>query len=133
MNISDAEIEMLLFGKWRFNKDWEIIYVEFKKDMTYEQTRIQTFILSKPMELLTGNKFKGTWYVNERRLSFNVDKVPKSSFNLRLPWLTQLNIADTVVNLGSVFITEKYKVVKINSSKFLIMDKDKSFVGTKIH
>lgn len=132
MNITDAEIEMLLFGKWRFNKDWEIIYVEFKKDMTYEQTRIQTFILSKPMELLTGNKFKGTWYVNERRLCFNVDKVPKSSFNLRLPWLTKFNIADTVVNLGSIFITENYKVVKINSSKFWIMDKDESFVGTKI-
>jgi hypothetical protein len=132
MNLSDVEIEKLLFGKWRFNKDWEIIYVELKKDMTYEQTRIQTFILSKPMELLTGNKFKGTWYVNERRLCFNVDKVPKSSFNLRLPWLTKFNIADTVVNLGSIFIIENYKVVKINSSKFWIMDKDESFVGTKI-
>ncbi|MGB6301419.1 MAG: hypothetical protein WBF90_35280, partial [Rivularia sp. (in: cyanobacteria)] len=76
---------------------------------------------------------KGTWYVNERRLCFNVDKVPKSSFNLRLPWLTKFNIADTVVNLGSIFITEKYKVVKINSSKFLITDKDKSFVGTKMN
>lgn len=132
MNISDVEIEKLLFGKWRFNTDWEIIYVDLKKDMTYEQTRIQTFILSKPMELLTGNKFEGTWYVNERRLFFNVKTVPKSALNLRLPWLTKLNIANTAANISSLFIAEKYKVVKINSSKFLIMDKDKSFVGTKV-
>jgi hypothetical protein len=57
MNLSDTEIEILLFGKWRFNTNWEKISIEFKDDMTYEQTRIQTFLLSKPSELITGNKF----------------------------------------------------------------------------
>ncbi len=133
MNISDAEIEKLFFGKWRFNTDWEIIYVELKNDMTYEQTRIQTFILSKPMELLTGNKFDGIWYVNNRRLYFNLKRFPKSFLNLRLPMLTKLNVADTVANISSLFVTEKYKVVKIDSSTFIIMDRDKSFIGTKVN
>ncbi len=133
INISDAEIEILLFGKWRFNTDWEIVYVEFKKDMTYQQTRVQTFILSKPMEILTGNQYSGIWYVNERRLCFNVKTVPKSVFNLSLPMLTKFNFANTAANLRDLFMPEKYQVVQINNSKFVIMDKDKSFVGTKIN
>ncbi|MEA5603224.1 hypothetical protein [Nostoc sp. UHCC 0252] len=56
---SDIEIEILLLGKWRFNTDSEKITIEFKDDMTYEQTRIQTLLFSKPKELLTGNKFTG--------------------------------------------------------------------------
>lgn len=133
LNIDDAEIEMLFFGKWRFTTDWEIIYVDFRKDMTYQQTKIQTFILSKPMELLTGNKFTGIWYVNDGRLFFNLKTVPKSGLNVRVPWLPNLNFANTVVNLSSLFTTEKYKVLKINNSKFVMMDKDKSIVGTKIN
>ena len=30
MNLSDTEIEILLFGKWRFNTNWEKISIEFK-------------------------------------------------------------------------------------------------------
>lgn len=56
MNLSDTEIEILLFGKWRFNTNWEKISIEFKDNMTYEQTRIQTFLLSKTSEFITGNK-----------------------------------------------------------------------------
>ncbi|MEJ6488001.1 hypothetical protein N0Y54_43450 [Nostoc punctiforme UO1] len=39
MNLSDTEIEILLFGKWRFNINWEKISIEFKDNMTYEQTK----------------------------------------------------------------------------------------------
>ncbi|MBR8837978.1 MAG: hypothetical protein DSM106950_29255 [Stigonema ocellatum SAG 48.90 = DSM 106950] len=42
-NLSGIEIEILLFGKWRFDTSWEKITIQFKDDMTYEQTRIQTF------------------------------------------------------------------------------------------
>jgi hypothetical protein len=131
-NLSDIEIEILLFGKWRFDTSWEKITILFKDDMTYEQTRIQTFILSKPKELLVGNKFTGVWYVSGRKLHLNLKTVPKSFFNLKIPLVFNISIADMVTSLSSIFVTEKYEIIKINSSKFLIMDKEQSIIGTKI-
>ncbi|MGV0106627.1 Lipocalin-like domain-containing protein [Nostoc sp. DSM 114160] len=136
MNISkhsDLEIEILLLGKWRFNTGSEKITIEFKDDMTYEQTRIQTLLLSKPKELLTGNKFTGVWYVSQKKLYLNVKTMPKSFFNFKIPLVFKISIADMVATLGSVFVAEMYEVIRINSSKFLIKDKEQSIVGTKIN
>lgn len=133
MNLSDTDIEILLFGKWRFDIDLEKNVIEFKDNMTYERTTIQTFILSKPKELITGNKFTGVWYVDDRRLCLIVKTVPKSVFNLQLPILSRISLADTVAAIASLFITEQYKVIEINNSKFIMGDKDKSFVGVKIN
>ena len=108
MNLSDTEIEILLFGKWRFNTKWEKNSIEFKDNMTYEQTRIQTFILSKPNEFITGNKFTGVWHVNDRRLCLIVKTVPKSFFNLQLLILSKVDLADMIVSIYSIFITENY-------------------------
>ena len=134
-NLSDVEIEILLFGKWRFDTQWEKIYIEFKDDMTYEQTRIQTFFLSKPTELVTGNKFLGVWYVSERKLCLTVKSVPKSFLNLQIPMLfSKISIADILAHIAALFITEKYQIIKINSSSFVLTDAvEKSFVGTKIN
>ncbi|MBP5974293.1 hypothetical protein HW132_16495 [Brasilonema sp. CT11] len=129
---SDVEIEILLLGKWRFNTSSEKITIEFKDDMTYEQTKIQTFLFSKPKELLTGNKFTGVWYVNQKKLYLNVRSMPKSYLNLKIPLAFKISIADIVATLGSVFVPEIYEVMRINSSKFLIMDKEESIIGTKI-
>lgn len=131
-NLSDIEIEVLLFGKWRFDTSWEKVTILFKDDMTYEQTRIQTFILSKPKELLVGNKFTGVWYVSDKRLHLNLKTVPKSFFNLRIPLAFNISIADMVTSLSSIFVTEKYEVIQINSSKFLMRDKEESIIGIKI-
>ncbi|WP_445627354.1 hypothetical protein [Nostoc sp. DSM 114167] len=136
MNISkhsDLEIEILLLGKWRFNTGSEKITIEFKDDMTYEQTRIQTLLLSKPKELLTGNKFTGVWYVSQKKLYLNVKTMPKSFFNFKIPLVFKISIADMVATLGSVFVAEMYEVIRINSSKFLIKDKEQSILGTKIN
>jgi hypothetical protein len=130
--LSDVEIEILLFGKWRYDTSSEKITIQFKDDMTYEQTRIQTFFLSKPKELITGNKFTGVWYITERTLYLNLKTVPKSFLNLKIPLAFNISIADMIASLGSIFLTEKYQVTKINSSKFLIMDKEQSIIGTKI-
>lgn len=132
-NLSDIEIEKLLFGKWRFDKSWEKISIEFKDDMTYEQTSIQSFILSKPRDLITGNKFTGLWHVSERRLRLNVRRVPNSVFNFHVPLLFKVSLADVVASFGSLFITEIYEVIKINSSEFIIRDVDQSIIGTKIN
>ncbi|NDJ23277.1 hypothetical protein GS682_16880 [Nostoc sp. B(2019)] len=129
---SDIEIEILLFGKWRFDKPGEKITIQFKDDMTYEQTTIQTFIFSKPKELLIGNKFMGVWYVNQKKLYLNIKTVPKSVFNLEISLVFKAPIADMVASLTSVFMPEKYEVMRINSSKFLLMDQDESIIGTKI-
>ena len=130
---SDIEIEILLLGKWRFDTDSEKITIEFKDDMTYEQTRIQTLLFSKPKELVTGNKFTGVWYISQKKLYLNVRAMPKSFFNLRIPLAFKISLADMVATLGSVFITENYEVTRINSSKFLIKDKEQSIIGTKIN
>ncbi|MCL6750006.1 hypothetical protein KBT16_03040 [Nostoc sp. CCCryo 231-06] len=132
MNLSDIEIEVLLFGKWRFNTDWEKIFIEFKQDMTYEQTKIQTFILSKPSELIAGNKFTGVWCVNDARLCLIAKTVPKSIFNFQLPILPRVYLGDIITSITSAFITEKYEVIEVNRSRFLISDVDKSFVGIKV-
>ncbi|MEH2374397.1 hypothetical protein [Nostoc sp.] len=132
MNLSDIEIEVLLFGKWRFNTDWEKIFIELKQDMTYEQTKIQTFILSKPSELIVGNKFTGVWYINDARLSLIPKTVPKSIFNFQLPILPRVYLADIITSITSAFITEKYEILEVNKSRFIISDVDKSFVGIKI-
>lgn len=129
---SDIEIELLLFGKWRYDKSGEKITIEFKDDMTYEQTTIQTLIFSKPKELITGNKLIGVWYVSNKQLYLNVKNVPKSIFNLEIPLAFKISIGDMVASLGSVFMPEKYEVMRINSSKFLIMDKEQTIIGTKI-
>ncbi|MBW4592867.1 MAG: hypothetical protein KME46_08075 [Brasilonema angustatum HA4187-MV1] len=129
---SDVEIEILLLGKWRFNTSSEKVTIEFKDDMTYEQTKIQTLLFSKPKELLTGNKFTGVWYVSQKKLYLNVRSMPKSYLNLRIPLAFKISIADIVATLGSVFVPESYEVMRINSSKFLIMDKEESIIGTKI-
>ncbi|MEH2195011.1 MAG: hypothetical protein V7K98_20550 [Nostoc sp.] len=132
INLSDIEIEVLLFGKWRFDTAWEKISIIFKDDMTYEQTRVQTFILHKPKELITGNKFNGVWYVTDRKLHLNIKSIPKSFLNLQIPLAFKISVADIVATLGSLFTAEKYEVVKINSSKFLLKDGEQSIIGTKI-
>ncbi|BAZ09541.1 hypothetical protein NIES4071_13500 [Calothrix sp. NIES-4071] len=131
MNLSDTDIEILLFGKWRFDIDLEKNAIEFKDNMTYERTTIQTFILSKPKELITGNKFTGVWYVDDGRLCLIVKTVPKSVFNLQLPILPRVSLADGVAAITSLFVTEQYKVIEINNSQFIMSDKNKSFVGVK--
>ncbi|MHC5597804.1 MAG: hypothetical protein ACYTXC_18010 [Nostoc sp.] len=130
---SDIEIEILLLGKWRFNTSSEKITIEFRDDMTYEQTKVQTLLLSQPKELITGNKFTGVWYVTEKKLHLNVRAMPKSFFNFKIPLLFKISLADLVATLGSVFIPESYEVIRINSSKFLIKDKEESIIGTKLN
>ncbi|MBN3898593.1 MAG: hypothetical protein HWQ41_25990 [Nostoc sp. NOS(2021)] len=130
---SDIEIEILLLGKWRFNTSSEKITIEFKDDMTYEQTRVQTLLFSKPKELLTGNKFTGVWYVSQKKLHLNVKSMPKSFLNLKIPLAFKISIADMVATLGSVFMAENYEVIRINSYKFLIKDKEESIIGTKLN
>ncbi|WP_243147623.1 hypothetical protein [Scytonema sp. UIC 10036] len=132
MNLSDVEIEILLFGKWRFNTDWEKFSISFKDDMTYEQTRIQTFFLSKPRELITGNKFTGVWHINDRKLCLIVKTVPKSFFNFQLPVLPKVHLADMVASVSSLLRTEVYEIIQINNSYFLARDVDKFLVGTKV-
>jgi hypothetical protein len=132
MNLSDLEIEVLFFGKWRFNTNWEKISIELKDDMTYEQTKIQTFLVYKPSEFIIGNKFTGVWHVNDRRLCLVVKTVPKSLFNLRLPILSKLYIADIIANVYSMFLTENYEVQEINSSQVIINHEDETIVGVKI-
>ena len=97
ISLSDTEIETLLLGKWRFDTDWEKIYVEFKDDMSYEQTRIQTFLLSKPRELITGNKFTGVWHVKDSKLCLIIKSIPKSVVNLDLPKLSKNYLVDMIV------------------------------------
>ncbi|MEH1971001.1 MULTISPECIES: hypothetical protein [unclassified Nostoc] len=133
MNLSDTQIEILLFGKWRFNTNWEKISIELKDDMTYEQTRIQTFLFSKPSELITGNKFTGVWHVNDKRLCLIVKTVPKSFFNLQLLILSKVYLADMIVSVCSIFITENYEIIEINSSKFIISNKNQRIAGIKIN
>ena len=130
---SDIEIEILLLGKWRFDTSSEKITIEFKDDMTYEQTKIQTLLFSKPKELLTGNKFTGVWYVSQKKLYLNLRTMPKSFLNLRIPLAFKISIADMVATLGSVLMVENYEVIRINSSKFLMKDKEQSIIGTKIN
>ncbi|BAZ54031.1 hypothetical protein NIES4103_67160 [Nostoc sp. NIES-4103] len=132
ISLSDKEIENLLCGKWRFNTDWEKFYIEFKDDMTYEQTRIQTFILSKPRELITGNKFTGVWHVDERTLCLMVKSIPKFIFNLDLPKLSKNYILNKVVSVGSSLLNEKYEIWEINNYEFFIKYNSELFIGTKI-
>ncbi len=133
LNLSDTDIEILLFGKWRFDKSGEKVSILFKDDMTYEQTIIQTFLFSKPKELLTGNKFNGTWYVSGKKLNLNIRSIPKSFFNLQIPLFFKISIADMIASVGSIFVTQNYEIVEINSSKFLMKDVDQSIIGTKIN
>ncbi|MEH2284574.1 MAG: hypothetical protein V7K90_25175 [Nostoc sp.] len=130
---SDIEIEILLLGKWRFDTHSEKITIEFKDDMTYEQTRVQILLFSKPKELLTGNKFTGVWYVSQKKLHLNVRTMPKSFFNLKVPLALKISLADIVATLGSVFIPENYEVIRINSSKFFIKNQEQSIIGTKLN
>ncbi|MBH8576240.1 hypothetical protein I8752_25255 [Nostocaceae cyanobacterium CENA369] len=131
-NLSDIDIEILLFGKWRFDRSWEKITIFFKDDMTYEQTKIQTFLFSKPREVLTGNKFTGVWYVSDKTLYLKLKTMPKSLLNLDIPLLPKISIADAIATLGSVFASEKYKVIEIDSCNFLIKDEEHLMDGRKI-
>jgi hypothetical protein len=130
---SDIEIEILLLGKWRFDTSSEKITIEFQDDMTYEQTRVQTLLFSKPKELLTGNKFTGVWYVSQKKLHLNLRTMPKSFLNFKIPLAFKISIADIVGTLGSVFMSESYEIMRINSSKFLIKNQEQSIIGTKIN
>jgi hypothetical protein len=130
---SDIEIEILLLGKWHFDTSSEKITIEFKDDMTYEQTRVQILLFSKPKELITGNKFSGVWYVSKQKLYLNLKRMPESFFNFKIPLAFKISLADMVATLGSVFMGENYEVIRINSSKFFMKDKEQSIIGTKIH
>ena len=101
--------------------------------MTYEQTRVQILLFSKPKELITGNKFTGVWYVSKEKLYLNVKNMPKSFFNFQIPLAFKISIADIIATLGSVFMPEIYEVITINTSKFVIKDKEQSIIGTKIN
>ncbi|TBR56827.1 hypothetical protein B4U84_27815 [Westiellopsis prolifica IICB1] len=130
--LSDIDIEVLLFGKWRFDTSKEKISIEFKSDMTYEQIRVQTFISTKPVELLTGNKFNGVWFINDKILYLNLKSIPKSPLNLQIPLFFKVSLGDLIATFSSLFVNEKYQVIKINSSKFQIKDGEESIIGTKI-
>ncbi|MEA5623247.1 hypothetical protein [Nostoc sp. UHCC 0251] len=129
---SDIEIEILLLGKWRFDTFSEKVTIEFKDDMTYEQTKIQMLFFSKPKELLTGNKFTGVWYVRQNKLHLNVRTMPKSFFNFSIPLVFKISLADIVATLNSIFTPENYEVIEINDSKFIIKDQEESIIGTKL-
>ncbi len=131
--LSDREIEKLLFGKWRYNTDKEKVFLKFYDDMTYEQTRIQTFFLSKPKEFLTGNKFTGVWHVNDRKLSLILKTLPSSIFNLKISELFKLTIADMIVSLNSLLFIENYQITKINNSEFIMMDNNEPIVIAKVN
>ncbi|MEH1817591.1 MAG: hypothetical protein V7L31_00585 [Nostoc sp.] len=130
---SDIEIEILLLGKWRFDTSSEKITIEFRDDMTYEQTRVQILLFSRPKEIITGNKFTGVWYVSQKKLYLNVRAMPSSFFNFRIPLAFKISLADIAATLASVFIPEHYDVIRINSSKFFIKDKEQSIIGTKLN
>lgn len=132
INYMDREIEVLLFGKWRYDTEQEKVFLEFKDDMTYEQTRIQTFFLFKPKEYITGNKFTGVWHVNDRKLCLIVKTVPKSLLNLQLSILLKVSLADMMASFISLFIIENHEIVKVNNSDFLIKTEKKLIVGKKI-
>ncbi|MGB6301418.1 MAG: hypothetical protein WBF90_35275 [Rivularia sp. (in: cyanobacteria)] len=123
-NLSDRDIEKLLIGKWRYNTDKEKVCLEFHQDMTYEQTRIQTYFLSKPKEYITGNKFTGVWHVNDKKLSLILKSIPNSIFNLHLSELLKFTVADMVASFNSLFFLENYQIVKINNSEFIIRDEN---------
>ncbi|WGV25106.1 hypothetical protein [Halotia branconii] len=129
---SDVDIEILLLGKWRFNTSSERITIEFKDDMTYEQTKVQTLLLSRTKELITGNKFTGVWYVSQKKLYLNVRNMPKSFFNFRIPLALKISLADILATINSVFMPEIFEVMRINDSQFLIRDKEELVIGTKI-
>ncbi|TAE54321.1 MAG: hypothetical protein EAZ76_06735 [Nostocales cyanobacterium] len=129
---SDIEMEILLLGKWRFNTSSEKITIEFRDDMTYVQTRIQTLLFSKPKELITGTKFTGMWYVSHQILYLNVKSMPNSFLNIKAPLHIELSLADIVATVSSVFMPEDYEVRRINKSQFLLKDKKESIIGTKI-
>lgn len=59
--------------------------------------------------------------------------MPKSFLNLRIPLVFKISIADMIATLSSVLMVENYEVMRINSSKFLIKDKEQSILGTKIN
>ncbi len=132
-NLSDRDIEKLLIGKWRYNTDKEKVCLEFYQDMTYEQTRIQTYFLSKPKEYITGNKFTGVWHVNDKKLSLILKSIPNSIFNLHLSELLKFTVADMVASLNSLFFIENYQIIKINNSEFIIMDEDELIFITKVN
>ncbi|MBD2299211.1 hypothetical protein [Nostoc sp. FACHB-190] len=132
MNLSDIDIELLLFGKWRINSEWEKISIEFKDDMTYTQTKTQTYILAKPKELFSGDKFTGVWYVNYGRLFLIVKAAPQSMFNFSLPILHKINLADILITFISLFTAEKYEIVKINQTELIMKDEKESIIGKKI-
>ncbi|MEQ8464535.1 MAG: hypothetical protein RIC07_13285 [Coleofasciculus sp. E1-EBD-02] len=133
-DIADLEIEKLLVGKWRFNTSWEKLSIEFKNDMTYEQTRIQTLFLSKPLEFITGNQFTGVWHVREGRLFLNVKTLPQSIFNFKVPLVVKISAADFVGKITSVFVSETYEIIKLSKSKCIIkeLDKEETITGLKI-
>lgn len=132
--LSDLEIERLLIGKWRFNTTWERISIQFKNDMTYEQTRVQTFILYKPIEFIAGNNFTGVWYVREGKLYLNFKEAPASIFNFEIPLIIKFKAADFVAKVSSLFISETYRFLKITNSKCIIKEaqKEETIIGIKI-
>ncbi|NET01404.1 MAG: hypothetical protein F6K61_12695 [Sphaerospermopsis sp. SIO1G1] len=129
---SDIDIEVLLLGKWRFNTASEKVTIEFRDDMTYVQTRIQTLLASKPKELITGTKFTGIWYVSKKILYFNLKSMPNSFLNIKAPLDIEISLADIVVTVSSVFMPEDYEVRRINKSQFLLKNDQQSIIGTKI-
>ncbi len=133
LSLSDREVEILLVGKWRYNTDKEKVFIEFNDDLTYEQTRIQTFFLSKPKEYITGNKFNGVWHVNDGKLSLIVKSLPKSIFNLYLSKLFKFTVADMLASFNSLLFIENYKIVTINNSKFKIIDQNELIIVTKVN
>ncbi|MCF4967881.1 hypothetical protein [Nostoc sp. CMAA1605] len=130
---SDIEIEVLLIGKWRFNTSLAKVTIEFKDDMTYEEIKIQTSLLYKAQELITGNKFTGVWYVTNKKLHLNMKAMPKSVLNFKIPLAFKISIADAIASINSVFTPEIYDVMRINNSQFLIKYQDESVIGAKIN
>ncbi len=57
---------------------------------------------------------------------------PKYLFNLQLPILSKLYIADMRTNVYSMFLTENDEVQEINSSKVIINHENEMIVGIKI-
>lgn len=130
---SDMEMEVLLIGKWLYETASEKVTIEFKDDMTYEQTKIQMLLFSRLKEFVTGNKFTGVWYVRRKQLHLNLRNMPTSLLNFKVLLAFELSIADMLGTLGSVLLPERYEIMRINTAKMLMQVQDKSIIVIKLN
>lgn len=90
--------------------------ITFKSDGSFIQHIASKEFLGKFMNMLQGNKFEGSWNIDNQILELNYTNLPNSPLNMRL-FGFKIPLADVTNSLADLFENHSLRLVSANKNE----------------